>query len=108
VNARARVRLDARVSIMWRLLRETGVPGDRYSEGELARHLGVSTRLVVSWIERGYLRASKLRQASCRGSYRIRRRAVRRAIADHPQVMRAVLKAAFEREAEEQDARSAG
>lgn len=93
MNARARVRLDARVSILYRLLRESALPGERLSEGEAAQALGVTRHLVVSWIERGLLTASKLRISRGKGWYRIRRRALRRAIIEYPEVAKAILKA---------------
>jgi excisionase family DNA binding protein len=91
MNARAREEL--RLLMWWRLCRDAGLPGERFSASELAKALGVPQETIVSWIERGWLRASKLRVSQGKGWYRIRRRAVRRAICDHPKVALAVMRA---------------
>jgi excisionase family DNA binding protein len=90
MNARVRARVD----VLWEILRKGGLPGERYGEGEVARALGVARTTVVAWIERGWLTASRLRISQGKGWYRIRRRALRRAIIEHPEVARTVLRAA--------------
>jgi hypothetical protein len=92
MNARARE--EVRRQIWWRLLREAGLPGCRWSANQLAQALGVLPETVVSWIEKGWLRASRLRVSQGQGWYRIRRRAIRRAICDVPAIQRAVIAAA--------------
>ena len=65
-----------------------GTAGMRYSAGEVARAMGLAPATVVAWIRAGYLRASL-----GHSGYRIKHRAIRRALRDHPQVARAALRA---------------
>jgi hypothetical protein len=96
MNARVRARVD----VLWEILRKNGLPGERYGENDVARWLGVSRATVVAWIERGWLVASRLRISQGRGWYRIRRKALRRAIVEYPQIARTVLRAASKRDDE--------
>lgn len=70
-----------------------GIAGARYSASEVAGSLGVDLRTVVSWIERGWLRAAR----SSTGGYRIRQRAVRRLLCDYPEAAERVAEASIRR-----------
>lgn len=66
-----------------------GWPGHRYSARELAETLCVRAQTVIAWIQRGWLHAA----GTTTGRYRIRARAVRRLLCDHPSAARAVMAA---------------
>lgn len=66
-----------------------GTAGTRYTASEVARAMGLPRSTITSWIERGWLRAARQRD----GIYRIRHRAIRRALRDHPQVAATAMRA---------------
>jgi hypothetical protein len=66
-----------------------GTAGIRYTAAEVARAMGLAPATVVAWIERGWLKAARQRD----GVYRIRHRAIRRALRDHPQVAATAMRA---------------
>jgi hypothetical protein len=86
-RGRARVTSRPRPPSEWAEL--PGTAGMRYSAAEVAHAMGLAPSTVVAWIKAGYLRASE----STHGGYRIKHRAVRRALRDHPQVARAAMRA---------------
>lgn len=92
-STRGRARVTADVSPRPRPPSEwaelPGTAGMRYSAAEVARAMGLAPSTVVAWIKAGYLRASE----STHGGYRIRHRAIRRALRDHPQVAQAAMRA---------------
>lgn len=65
----------------------SGIPGERFSAYEVAKSWGVSSKLVLTWIAKGWLKAARGRYG-----YRIRMKALRRAIMDHPEIAEAVLR----------------
>jgi hypothetical protein len=65
---------------------ECGYAGERYSAYELARCLGVQLGTVLAWIRRGWLQASLTTYG-----YRIRRRSIRRLLADYPSAATTVI-----------------
>lgn len=69
-------------------LREDGRPGFRYTPADIAKLTGIDGRVIVGWIERGLLRASR----TTTGRWRIRRRAIRRLFADHPEAWKVAIK----------------
>jgi len=73
--------------------RVSGVAGERFTTAEVAASWGVPRTTVVSWIERGLLVAAWTRH----GGYRIRLKALRRALMDHPEVAEAVLRPKLKR-----------
>jgi excisionase family DNA binding protein len=70
-----------------------GQPGERYTLQDAAEALLVHEETVRRWIVRGYLRAA----CDHRGVYRIRRRALRRALMDYPTVANDIAKAQVKR-----------
>lgn len=66
-----------------------GDAGERYSAHELARSLCVRRETVQLWIRKRWLRAS----VTVNRGYRIRRRAVRRLLADYPSAADVVMRA---------------
>lgn len=72
-----------------------GIAGDRYTPAEVAQSLGVLPETVRAWIERGWLRASLTSYG-----YRIRHKAVRRALRDIPEVARTVVRGLERRQLE--------
>ena len=66
-----------------------GTAGTRYTASEVARSMGLELATVTGWIAAGLLMASQQRD----GTYRIRHRAIRRALRDHPQVARVAMAA---------------
>lgn len=51
--------------------------------------MNLERQTITGWIERGLLTASRQRD----GQYRIRHRAIRRALRDHPQVAATAMRA---------------
>jgi hypothetical protein len=87
MNARAR---DPRVQRLLDIVQLPGVAGMRYTAGQLAAVVGVSTGEVTDWIRRGILRASRYEDEHG-VRYAIKRSAVRRAFRDHPKLLSIVL-----------------
>jgi hypothetical protein len=94
MNARARGlrAIDAMVD----MVRYTGGVGERWFAADVARSLDVPTGEVTHWIREGWLRASRI-ETPGGVMYRIRRRALRRAIMDYPQVSKAIMRAQLEK-----------
>lgn len=76
-------------------IRLRGVAGQRFSASEVAEALGVAPSTVIGWIERGLLNAT---WSDALGCYRVRRRSVRRMLADIPEVSNVVAKAQIRKE----------
>jgi excisionase family DNA binding protein len=66
-----------------------GELGKRYTAGDVARGLGVSYATVLDWLKRGLIRGTR----DILGRWRIRHRAVRRALRDHREVQSSVARA---------------
>lgn len=61
-----------------------------YNAVSAAKHIGVSTVTVVRWLERGWLTGSRPRPD--RPEWRIRYRALKRAVETHPMVQRSLAR----------------
>lgn len=70
-----------------------GQPGERYTLKDAADALEVHEETVRRWIVKGYLRAGCDRH----GVYRIRRKALRRALLDYPTVANDIARAQVKR-----------
>jgi len=65
-----------------------GEPGVRYSASQVATSWGIDIRTVTGWIAKGWLRASQTTHG-----YRIRLRALRRLLLDHPSAYTTIAEA---------------